>query len=279
MDSQEYLTTPEPILIDVLLDKRSVDANRRTDHRSARTEQRTVADLGVGLMESLGYTEFAVQGGDIGAGIGSRMALQHPEKILGLHLNYIPGSYKPASELRENSTGEMAAYRRNAELWSRTEGAYSLQQATRPDTLAYGLNDSPIGLCAWILEKLHAWSAAVPGSELPFSLDEILGSFTLYWLMRTIASSVRIYRENAMIPLHLKESERIGVPVAFAHFPGEMPMPPQAYVELGYNIVQWTEMPRGGVTLRPWRSSACWLMTSGHSSPRSRSILLRDALG
>ena len=193
-----------------------------------------VAELWVELMSELGYPRFAAQGGDLGAGVSTVLGLRHPEHILGIHLNYIPGSFRP---YRADPEHEFA--RRSAQ-WSEENGAYAHIQRTRPQTLAYGLNDSPVGLAAWMLEKFREWS------DSGLTRDELLSNVTLYWMTGTINSSFRMYYENRKTPLHFGPGDYVSPPCAFAHFPKEIPTPPRDWVERGYNIQRWTEMPRGG---------------------------------
>jgi pimeloyl-ACP methyl ester carboxylesterase len=199
-----------------------------------------VAELWHKLMIGLGYTKYGLQGGDIGAGISSWLTMRHPEHVTGLHLNYIPGSYLPYSETEE--TPEVMQFKQYASKWAGEEAAYSSIQSTKPQTLAYGLNDSPAGLCAWILEKFYSWM----DEKSVVSRDEILGNISLYWLTQTLPSAVRMYKENRSYPLIFKKADFIKTPVAFAKFPKELPTPPRSYIEKGYNIQQWTEMPVGG---------------------------------
>ena len=117
-----------------------------------------IAELWHKLMMGLGYEKFIAQGGDFGAGISSALALKHPENLLGLHLNYIPGSYFPWLSESESLTDEERSIQNKADEWYTTSGAYAHQHRTKPLTLAYALNDSPIGLCAWIVEKFYEWS-------------------------------------------------------------------------------------------------------------------------
>jgi pimeloyl-ACP methyl ester carboxylesterase len=208
---------------------------------------RSVALLWHSLMRGLGYERFGAQGGDWGAGISTYLALLHPKSVLGIHLNYIPGSYRPdlgpgTRPLTEAERGFIDDQAR----WYDEEGAYAALQGTRPQTAAYGLNDSPVGLLAWIVEKLRAWSDCDGDVERRFPRDEILTHVTLYWVTETIGSSMRIYRESRRTPLRLGPGERVGVPCGFAHFPLEAPHPPREWVERGYDIRRWTELPRGG---------------------------------
>jgi pimeloyl-ACP methyl ester carboxylesterase len=205
-----------------------------------------VADLWHQLMQGLGYSRYGVQGGDIGAGVSSRMAMQYPESVIGVHLNFISGSYAPYDADQLLKSPEMIAYKKRVDDWSAVEGAYSTLQSSKPQTLAYGLNDSPIGLCAWIVEKFNSWSDNKGDLEKVISKDELLGNVSLYWFTQSLPSSIRIYQENSIKPLHFGKNDYIRNPVAFASFPKELPTPPRSYIEKGYNIRQWTDMPAGG---------------------------------
>jgi pimeloyl-ACP methyl ester carboxylesterase len=118
--------------------------------------------------------------------------------------------------------------------------------ATKPLTAAYGLNDSPVGLCAWIIEKFNGWSDNKGYIENAFTKDELLANVTLYWVTQTIHSSMRIYNENSRKSLAFGKDDYIKVPVGFAKFPKELPTPPRSYIEKGFNIKHWTELPAGG---------------------------------
>jgi pimeloyl-ACP methyl ester carboxylesterase len=206
-----------------------------------------IAELWGALMSGLGYTRFAAQGGDWGATISTRLALLFPERVSALHLNYVPGSYAPflgagARPLSEAET----RFVRDRDRWLEEEGAYGHLQRTRPRTPAYALNDSPAGLLAWIVEKLRSWSDCGGDLESRFSRDEILAHVTLYWLTGSIGSSMRLYREARAVPLAFADGARVPVPCAVARFPKEEPMPPREWVERAYDVVRWTEMPRGG---------------------------------
>lgn len=205
-----------------------------------------VADLWHQLMTGLGYDKYGAQGGDIGSGISSWLALRYPTNVIGLHLNYISGSYKPSLPDGQKPSDEVLAFQKYGAEWSAKEGAYAYVHATKPLTAAYGLNDSPMGLCAWIVEKFNGWSDSQGNIENTFTKDELLANVTLYWVTQTIHSSMRIYNENSKKPLALEKGQFINVPVAFAKFPKELPTPPRAYIEKGFNIQHWTIMPAGG---------------------------------
>ena len=198
------------------------------------------------LMSALEYPKFIAQGGDFGAGISTALGLRHADRLLGLHLNFIPGSYQPSvPEDRALSSEETRSLANRAE-WFEREGGYAHIQRTKPDTLGPALNDSPIGLAAWIVDKFRSWSDCDGQIERRFSYDEILTTVSLYWFTRSMPSAMRLYWENLQQPLKLAARERIAVPVAIAHFPRELPIPARAYVERGYNVIRWSEMPRGG---------------------------------
>jgi len=206
-----------------------------------------VAELWIALLEHLGHRRFGLQGGDWGAGISTWVARREPSRVVGLHLNYIPGSYRPglaptSAPLSLAEEGFLESKRR----WGEEEGAYGHLQATRPQTLGIALNDSPAGLAAWIVEKLRGWSDCAGDVERRFGKDQILTHVALYWFTETIHSSMRLYLESARTPLQLGAGERIKPPTAVAVFPREAPSPPREWVERGYNLQRWTEMPSGG---------------------------------
>lgn len=205
-----------------------------------------MADLWVKLMKLLGYEKFALQGGDFGAGVSTAIAFKYPECVLGIHLNYVPGNYIP--DIDEGTlTQKEKEYIKSEDEWYFKEGGYSLQQKTKPITLAYGLNDSPIGLCAWIVEKMLSWADYKEDIENLFSKDELLSNVTLYWLTETIHSSIRLYGENSKYPMKLGKTDFIRSPIGIAKFKYEEPFPPRQFIERGFkNIQHWTEFPYGG---------------------------------
>jgi pimeloyl-ACP methyl ester carboxylesterase len=205
-----------------------------------------VAGLWHKLMNELGYNKYMAQGGDIGAGVSTWLALQQPEAVIGLHLNFISGSYQPYISQDVQLSEEEMQFQKTVTKWAQEEGAYSQMHATKPNTLAYGLNDSPVGLCAWIIEKFNSWSDNQGNIENVFTKEELLANITLYWLTETIHSSMRIYKENSKKPLVFGTGDFVKVPVGFARFPKELPTPPRKYIERGFNIQHWTEMPAGG---------------------------------
>ena len=199
------------------------------------------------LMSGLGYGRFAAQGGDIGAGVSTWLARRFPERVIGVHINYIPDSYRPplGADLPP-ITAQEQAYLETAAAWLSAEGAYAAEQATKPQTLAYAMTDSPAGLAAWIVEKFRAWSDCDGDIERVFTMDELLTDVSIYWFGHMLDASFRIYKENRLRPLTFDASERVVTPLGVAVFPHELPTPPRSWVERAFNVQRWTSMPRGG---------------------------------
>lgn len=205
-----------------------------------------VAEIWTELMVELGYLRFAAQGGDIGAMVSTVLGLRQANHVIGIHLNYIPGSYRPHLQPGFTLTDAEDRFLQDAGKWFDEKGAYAHIQRTQPQTAAYGLNDSPAALAAWILEKFRNWSDCDGDLSNRFTRDELLANVTLYWLTETIHSSFRLYFESRLAPLQFGQDDFVGVPCAIARFPKEDPFPPREWVERGYNVEQWSELPRGG---------------------------------
>ena len=199
------------------------------------------------LMRALGYERYGVQGGDWGAIVGARLARAHPEAVVGLHLNFpaLPVGPQPPEAASEEERTRDAAMQR----WRDAEGAYSRIQSSKPQTLAYALNDSPVGLLAWILEKFWAWSGRPEerdGLWRRFDRDAVLANVTLYWLTGTALSASRTYYEARREEPQFRPTTRLEVPTAFARFPDEPWTAPRGALERTYRLVRWAELPRGG---------------------------------
>lgn len=199
------------------------------------------------MRDVLGYDRYCVQGGDWGGVIGARMALDHPNGIAALHLNILPlrpgiGPHDPA--LSEDEKTWLSAAKEHL----RDETAYQEIQATKPQTLAYGLMDSPVGLAGWITEKFHRW-AAPDADAPPFTADQLLTNIMIYWATGTINSSTRMYRGffrdercGAMQP-----GQRIEIPVGFCLPPNDLyPPPPSSWINRLGNVVHETRLAKGG---------------------------------
>lgn len=140
----------------------------------------------------LGYSRYGAHGGDVGSGVTERLAMTHPDALLGIHLADVPYWRLLALDPGELSEAERK-YLVAGQRWQREEGAYAMIQATRPQTLAYGLNDSPVGLAGWIVEKFRNWSDCGGDVESRFSKDELLTNVTIYWATQSIRSSFTPY--------------------------------------------------------------------------------------
>jgi microsomal epoxide hydrolase len=204
----------------------------------------SVAGVVAKLMDRLGYERYAAQGGDWGSGVASWLARDFPDRLIGIHLNMVGGGPPPGMEDPEAGIPEweLRRYRERAEWW-RGENAYGNIQGSKPLTLAYGLNDSPAGLAAWVVEKFRAWSDCGGDVESRFTKDQLLTNIMLYWLTESMPSAVRLYYESRRSG---RKQSRAEVPTAVAVFPGEIFFSPRKWVETRYNVAQWTEMPRGG---------------------------------
>lgn len=208
---------------------------------------RRIAELWLDLMKGLDYTHFAAQGGDVGSGVSLWLARLFPEQVLGVHVNYISGTYRPPiGPGLSPITLEEQAYLDKAAAWAGAEGAYAAMHSTKPQTLAYALTDSPIGLAAWIVEKFRAWSDCDGDVERVFTMDAMLTDISLYWFGNTLDASLRLYKENRLRPLTFEAGEHVTPPLGVALFPRELPTPPRSWAERVFNVRQWTPMPRGG---------------------------------
>jgi pimeloyl-ACP methyl ester carboxylesterase len=214
-----------------------------SDRPRERFVSARVPSLWVELMARLGYERFGAHGGDIGGGIAARLGQYHADAVAGIHVtNIVLGLIREGD--RPPTEAEQAHLDRQ-ESWRRDEWAYGELQGTKPQTLSFGLNDSPAGLAGWIVEKFRTWSDCGGDVESVFSKDELLTNITIYWATQTIGSSFRPYWDfrhnpnpNTRVP--------ISVPCGIAIFPKDLGTPPREFAERFYNVRHWTEMPRGG---------------------------------
>ncbi|WBO68175.1 epoxide hydrolase family protein [Streptomyces camelliae] len=213
-----------------------------------------VADAWVELMRRLGYERFGAQGGDWGAAISRELGRAHPDRIIGVHLNLLPGAQATAEPTEEELAAlgpeererTLRSWRRWAD-WSREDSAYAALQSTRPHTLGYALTDSPVGQLAWIVEKFRAWTDSEELPEEAVDRDRMLTGVMLYWLTGTAGSSARIYYERAHATGRRAEpAEPSTAPTALAVFPAELQLPLRHRAERTENLVRWTEFDRGG---------------------------------
>jgi pimeloyl-ACP methyl ester carboxylesterase len=214
--------------------------------RARAMNVQAMADIFFKLMVGvLGYERFAAQGGDWGAAIVSRLGEVYGTSLYGIHVNMIaigPAEGRNASDL----TPEEKVFLGDIDKFRRGETGYQWIQGTKPQTLAYALNDSPAGLCAWMVEKFRSWGDCHGDIESSFTKDQLLTNVMIYWLTQTAGSSIRLYYEARHHPWRLAPGTRIETPTAVAMFPAEMIRPPRHWAERIYNIRRWTVMPAGG---------------------------------
>jgi pimeloyl-ACP methyl ester carboxylesterase len=203
------------------------------------------------MTETLGYRQFGAHGGDWGSTITEQLARSHADSVVAIHLTDVPFGHimqKPD----DLSPAEEKMFKRNEE-WLRKEGAYALIQSSKPQSLAQGLNDSPAGLAAWLVEKYRAWSDCGGDIEKRFTKDELLTQIMIYWATESIGPSFLPYYDfaNAGALTWIEEGVKkwagsSDVPAAFALFPADISRPPREWAERFFHVQRWTEMPRGG---------------------------------
>ena len=195
------------------------------------------------LMSRLGYERYGAQGGDWGALITTQLALLDAEHVAGIHLNMpIASAPEDPGELTEREQADLA----DLAHFQQSETGYQRIQGSKPQTLGFGLNDSPAGLAAWIVEKFRTWSDCDGDVESSFTKDQLLANITVYWVTQTITSSTRLYYEVMGQNRMSFMGERVDVPTGVARFPKEIMRFPRRWIEQQYNLTHWTEMPRGG---------------------------------
>ena len=204
-----------------------------------------IAEVFAELMTGvLGYDRFGAHGGDWGSFITARLGHDVPESVLGIHLTMLP--IRRDLPKPDQPTEEEARYLDELAAFQREEAGYQAIQGTKPQTLAYGLTDSPVGLAAWIVEKFRTWSDCDGDVERVFSRDELLTNVMLYWVTGAIGSSFWPYYARLHEGWPLPEGAFVQVPTAYLAFPREIYRPPRSWAERSFNIQRWTPASRGG---------------------------------
>ena len=200
-----------------------------------------VAGAFVELMRRLGYDRYGAQGGDWGAQVATRIGALDPDHCAAIHLNMViaepPDEPVPLTDAEQADLRAMKAFQRE-------EAGYAAVQGTKPQTLGAALNDSPAGLLAWIVEKFRAWSDCDGDVERAFTRDQLLTNVMVYWVTRTITSSMRLYWE--LVHADQGAPDRVEVPTGVARYPKEVFRFPRAWIERRYHVTYWNELPRGG---------------------------------
>ena len=197
------------------------------------------------LMRRLGYDRYGAQGGDVGAGVSPDLGREAPDRVVGVHVNAATIGFMPfppldEAELAQLTDSEKARVQRIGEFMAEDFG-YAQIQSTRPQTLAYGLTDSPVGQLAWIVEKFQEWTHGTERPEDAVDRDRLLTNVMLYWLTGTAGSSGRLYYEDAHSGHWPQPS---GVPTGVAVFAEDIAI--RRYAEQSNTIVHWSEFDRGG---------------------------------
>ena len=203
---------------------------------------RRIAAACVELLDALGYDRYGLQGGDWGSVVTSNVADLVPERVIGLHLNFV---VVPRPSDGADLTADEAEALAALAAWRKDGAAYQEIQGTRPQTLGYAIEDSPAGLCAWIVEKFRSWSGGDDGLR-DFRLDRLLDNVTLYWVTGTATSSTRLYWEMRQAGRAAMPARRVEVPTGVACYPDEVSRFPRRWVEDRYHVTHWVEQPRGG---------------------------------
>ncbi|MDC1463907.1 epoxide hydrolase [Alphaproteobacteria bacterium] len=197
------------------------------------------------MTENLGYKNYLAQGGDWGATIANWIGYDHSKSCKAIHINCLTMRHPDGPQSKQEEEWQQRFNKDQV-----MQDGYRTQQATKPQTLSYGMMDSPVGIAAWIIEKMYSWSDLKDGDiESAYSKDTLLANIMVYIVTKTFNTASWIYygRREEGGRFFPKEFKKIEIPTAAAIFPAEMSeWPPRSYVDRMFNITQWTEMPRGG---------------------------------
>jgi pimeloyl-ACP methyl ester carboxylesterase len=205
-----------------------------------------IADLYAGLMtDVLGYKRFGAQGGDWGAFVASVLGHKYADRVIGIHLNLL--AVRRDLKMIESPTPQEKQFLDELTHFLKEETGYQWIQGTKPQTLAFGLSDSPAGLAAWIVEKFHTWTDCGGNPENAVSRDEMLANISLYWFTGSIGSSFWPYYARMHGPWPIPEGKTVDVPTGYAEFPREILHPPRSLAARTYtDIRRWSTMSKGG---------------------------------
>ncbi len=197
------------------------------------------------MTETLGYSTYFAAGGDMGTLITKSLAVQFPGNVKAIHLTDV--GYPNGSEDWSTMTPAEQAFGQQIQHWFFTEGAFNMIQSTKPQTLGYALNDSPVGLASWIIEKFHAWSDNNGNFKNCFTMDELITNIMIYWVSQSINSTIRTYAENARTGYMggLQSSKWVTVPTGVSLYPKEAQFPKE-WAQRMANVVSFNIMDKGG---------------------------------
>jgi pimeloyl-ACP methyl ester carboxylesterase len=199
------------------------------------------------MTDILGYESFLAAGGDLGTRITKSLAISYPENVAAIHLTDVglPNGREDQSKM----TAPEQEFVKFVQNWIKKESGYAILQSTKPQTLGYGLNDSPVGLASWIIEKFYSWSDSRGNPEKRFTKDELLTNIMIYWVTQTINTSIRMYLENARVnsaPDRSSALKKVDVPTGVAVFPPIEINTPVEWAERMVNLKRFTKMSEGG---------------------------------
>ena len=192
------------------------------------------------MVERLGYERFGGRGSDLGAGVLQQVALQSPSRLIGLHLS---GTNPYVYDVPDDLSDEEKVFVQRAQAWMQQEMAYAMMHSSKPQTVAFALNDSPVGMAAWIMEKFWRWSDSRRDMKAQYGQNALLANLTLYWVTESMPSSMRLYYETVRDP---GAFGRVTTPTAMLMTPKDMFATPRAWAARSYNVVRWTELESGG---------------------------------
>ena len=199
------------------------------------------------MMQELGYDRFGAHGGDSGAFVSAQLSQAHANRLIGAHLTY-PSLLDPAAVFSRDDfyADEVEAFDRQRDPMSNM--THFLVHMLEPQTLGWALQDSPVGLASWMLQRRAAWSDCGGDVESRFTKDELITGFALYWLTGTVSSSLRFYADSFREPWQPSHDRKptLQVPTGIAVFPRELSHVPRSVAEKHANLAHWTPMPSGG---------------------------------
>lgn len=222
-----------------------------SDHVSS-TDDKSAKIFATLMKDVLNYKTFFAAGGDVGQGIAKSLANLYPENVKAIHLSDV--GYPDGSEDWSTMSKAEQEFGQFIQGWWYREGAYAMLHSTKPQTQAYGLNDSPTGLASWIVEKFNSWRT--PGGTIDdhFTKDDLLTNIMIYWISQSINSSMRTYAVDHT--QQLASSKKVNVPTGVAIFPGDAPTPKE-WAERKVNLKRFTVMEKGG-HFAAWEAPDLW---------------------
>jgi pimeloyl-ACP methyl ester carboxylesterase len=213
--------------------------------RPNRPNQVNAEDLFHTLMvEHLGYPSYLASGTDIGAGVATRLGLKYPGNVQGIHIASVVDPPLTATSPPLNDAEK--AYKARSAHWEEEEGAYEHVHYTRPQTLAFALADSPVGLASWIVEKFFFWSDHGDDLLSTFPYDMLIDNLMIYWATETIGSSMRLYYDHRHFRASFKSTDRVTVATALSIWPKDLVIVPRGWAERFYNVQQYSTQKHGG---------------------------------